>query len=119
MKSFESHAAAMASAAATADDTDFETTEPILETASEHTLAGELRAILDNRNTASIGAFADVVNRLMGELALAEELLKSAPAGLQRPGPTRAHVPMTEEQEQRIVDWFVAKQAENPWSRLR
>lgn len=121
MKSFESHAAAKASVAVTADDIDFETAErgPEREAEGEHDLAAELRSVIENRETATIGAYAGIVNRLLGELTLAEQHLMTVPATLQRPGPTRAHVPMTEEQEQRIVDWFVAREAEDPWSRLR
>ena len=118
MKSFESHAAAMSSAAATADDIDFETAEATEDAEGEHRLAAELRSVIENQ-TATIGAYAGIVHRLMGELTMAGQHLRATPATLQRPGPTRAHVPMTEEEERRIVDWFVARQAEDPWSRLR
>jgi hypothetical protein len=80
-----------------------------------HPLAAQLRQALENPLTTDVGTFARIVDQIMGEFSMADGDLEAMhePARARRPerAPTRTYIPMSEAEEQRIVDYFVARQA--------
>lgn len=81
-----------------------------------HPLAVELRQALENPGTTSIGTYANLVERLLGELNVGDAQLDTitefdAPR-IADSMPKRPYVPMSPEEEQRIVDFFVNRQWE-------
>lgn len=84
--------------------------------ADVHPLAAELRQALENPGTTTIGTYANLVERLLGELNVGDAQLDSitefdAPR-IADSLPRRPYVPMSPEEEQRIVDFFVNRQWE-------
>lgn len=78
-----------------------------------HALTAELKRALDHPAETSIGTYARLVEQIMGELTLMQRHtgFKSQPA--LRPGSPHgeaARLPMSKEEERRIVEYFVCHQ---------
>lgn len=104
MKDFPSH---LAHAASEAWDSAEEQVQPDLQ-AETHPLADQLEKALAKPGETSIGTYARIVDQIMGEMSLVSGHLGLFDRGARKtPGGgllPRARIPMTEEEEQRIVE---------------
>jgi hypothetical protein len=87
-----------------------EATEPAFEL---HALTAELRRALDHPAETCIGTYARLVEEIMGELSLMQRHSGFMSQPALRPGYPRGEatrLPMSEEEEQRIVEYLVGRQ---------
>lgn len=99
MKSFPDHISTMS---ISASEVEIETHDP---DHRAHRLVEQLEAAFARRDTTDIATYARIVDQLMGEMSIMGRGFLEQPARAGRPPfPTRAHIPMTEAEEQRIVE---------------
>jgi hypothetical protein len=111
MKSFPAHIAALASEFQ--DELQATTPEAALPEAI-HPLAAQLRHALENPRITNLGTYAKLVDQIMGELSLMSSqthvLTQPGTSPGNARGPARAPLPMPEEDEAKIVEYFLSRQ---------
>lgn len=112
MRSTAAHLATLSLAEEALQDHELEATPAKVE--AEHPLALELRQAIENPETTTVGTYARLVERLLGELSVGDGQLDTigdpVTPRLADSMPKRPYVPMTPEEQSRIVGFFVERQ---------